>query len=67
MPVVCEGRSLCCGGVGGGRVGVRGEKVLRLNYIVCREETGADRQMAVDKCWGEWEREGLGWGGGLTV
>jgi len=30
--------------------GVRGEKVLRLNYIVCGEETGADRQMAVDKC-----------------
>lgn len=36
---------------GGGRV--RGEKVLQLNYIVCGDETGADRQMAVDKCcWG---------------
>lgn len=38
--------------------GVRGGKVLQLNYIVCGEETGADRQMAVDKCC--WE---TGWGG----
>lgn len=43
-----EGRG---GGGGGG-------KVLQLNYIVCGEETGADRQMAVDKCC--WE---TGWGG----
>lgn len=43
--------------------GVRGEKVLQLNYIVCGEETGADRQMAVDKCcWGI----GRGWGGGVS-
>lgn len=33
-----------------GRGAVRGEKVLQLNYIVCVEETGADKQMAVDKC-----------------
>lgn len=44
------------GGPWGG--GVRGEKVLQLNYIVCGEQTGADRQMADDKCcWGA----GQGW------
>lgn len=43
--------------------GVRGGKVLQLNYIVCGEETGADRQMAVDKCcWGA-GRGGVGWRG----
>lgn len=34
----------------GGREAQEGGKVLELNYIVCVEETGADRQMAVDKC-----------------
>lgn len=38
----------------------RGGKVLELNYIVCVEETGADRQMAVDKCC---KGNGAGWVG----
>lgn len=38
------------GGMEGGREAQEGGKVLELNYIVCVEETGADRQMAVDKC-----------------
>lgn len=39
------------GGREGGREDVRGEKVLQLNYIVCGEETRADRQMA-QMLWG---------------
>lgn len=53
--LVCEEVWTARGDEGGG---VSGGKVLQLNYIVCAEETGADRQMAVDKCcWG------TGWGG----
>lgn len=32
--------------------------MLQLNYIVCVEETGADKQMAADKCW----KTGMRWG-----
>lgn len=62
--VVCEGRSLGCRG---GEGVVTGEKVLQLNYIVRGEETGADRQMAVDKCWGTGTGWGGSWRGGFTV
>lgn len=49
--LVCEEVWTALGHAGGGREGgARGGKVLELNYIVCVEETGADRQMAVDKC-----------------
>lgn len=48
--LVCEEVWSALGPAGGREGGGRGGKVLELNYIVCVEETGADRQMAVDKC-----------------